>query len=229
MADAIDQRLGQSESLVLPLGEWACSLPVNLDGKVFTFERHEYLMDVYADSHPDITLLKATQMGLTTYGLLRAVYGCRYKGYKGVLYVMPSRSDALDVARGRVNPLMAENSETLGSWLRETDSASLKQIGAGFVYFRGMRSRVSLKSIPIDFLVTDELDEAPPKALDMAMERLSHSEFKHVLRLSNPTCPDFGIDKQFQQTDQRYWHLKCPSCGAWTSLEETFPESLIRS
>ena len=42
---------------------------------------------------------------------------------------------------------------------------------------RGMKSRVGLKSIPVDFLVLDEMDEASPSAVDMAMERMSHSEF----------------------------------------------------
>jgi hypothetical protein len=63
----------------------------------------------------------------------------------------------------------------------------------------------------------------------MAMERMGHSEFKEVLMLSNPTIPDYGIDKAFQETDQRYWLLKCPSCGHYTCLEDTFPECLIET
>ncbi len=61
------------------------------------------------------------------------------------------------------------------------------------------------------------------------MERMAHSEFKEVLMLSNPTLPDYGIDHAFQQTDQRYWHLKCRACGAWTCLEETFPGCLVET
>jgi len=68
-----------------------------------------------------------------------------------------------------------------------------------------MNSRVSLKSIPVDYIIFDELDEAPQNSIDMAMERMAHSEFKNVLKLSNPTLPDYGIDKTFQETDQRYW------------------------
>jgi hypothetical protein len=90
-----------------------------------------------------------------------------------------------------------------------------------------MRSRVSLKSVPVDFIVFDELDEAPQKAVDMAMQRMAHSEVKEWLKLSNPTLPDYGIDKAFQETDQRYWKLKCPSCGHYTCLEDTFPACLV--
>jgi hypothetical protein len=79
----------------------------------------------------------------------------------------------------------------------------------------------------VDLLVLDELDEAPQNAVDVAMERMAHSEFKEVLKLSNPTLPDYGIDKAFQETDQRYWLLKCEACGQWTCLENTFPDCLV--
>ena len=75
----------------------------------------------------------------------------------------------------------------MGRWLQDTDSVGLKRVWNAHLYFRGMRSAIGLKSIPIDFLILDELDEANPNAIDMAMARMSHSEFKEVLRLSNPT------------------------------------------
>ena len=56
-----------------------------------------------------------------------------------------------------------------------------------------MKSRLGLKSIPVDFLILDEMDEASPAAVDMAMERMSHSEYREVLKLSNPTCPTLAL------------------------------------
>ena len=56
---------------------------------------------------------------------------------------------------------------------------------------------------------------------------MAHSEFKEVWKLSNPTLPDYGIDKAFQETDQRYWLLKCQKCGEHTCLEDTFPDCLV--
>ena len=52
------------------------------------------------------------------------------------------------------------------------------------------------------------------------------ANLRKALKLSNPTIPDYGIDKAFQETDQRYWLLKCPACGHYTCLEDTFPECL---
>jgi len=122
--------------------------------------------------------------------------------------------------------LIDENPDTIGKWIKDTDSANIKRIWNAFLYLRGMKSRVGLKSIPVDLTVFDELDEAPQLAIDMALERMAHSEFKEVLKLSNPTLPDYGIDAAFQETDQRYWLLKCDKCGEYTCLEDTFPDCL---
>lgn len=200
---------------------------VILDGRPFTFDRHEYLIDPYQDDHPDITEMKAAQLGLTSKAMLRALYGARYKGYRGVLYLFPSRSDVLDFSKGRISPLIEDNPDLIGQWVKDTDSAGIKRIWNTFFYLRGMQSRVGLKSIPVDLIIFDELDEAVQNAVDMAMERMGHSEFREVLKLSNPTLPDYGIDKAFQETDQRFWLLKCPACGSWTCLEDTFPGCLL--
>ena len=200
---------------------------ITLDGKPFTYDRHEYLIEPYQDNHPHLVEEKAAQMGLTSKAMLRVSYGARYRGYRGILYLFPSKSDVTDFSKGRIDPLIDENPETIGKWLKDTDSANIKRIWNAFLYLRGMKSRVGLKSIPVDFIIFDELDEAAQNALDMAMERMGHSEFKEVLKLSNPTLPDYGIDKAFQETDQRYWVLKCDKCGDYTCLEDTFPDCLV--
>jgi hypothetical protein len=69
-----------------------------------------------------------------------------------------------------------------------------------------MQSRVGLKSIPVDFIVFDELDEAPQNAVDMALERMAHSEFRNVLQLSNPTLPS----KRYATTiPSRFFRAAC--------------------
>ena len=123
------------------LADWAVNTPVILDGRPFTFGRHEYLMEPYRDDHPYVVEMKAAQLGLTTKAMLQAVYGCRYRGFKGVLYLFPGKSDVTDFSRGRVSPLIDENEGTIGKWLKDTDSANIKGIWNAFLYLRGMRSR----------------------------------------------------------------------------------------
>ena len=186
-------------------------------------------MTPYQDNHPNTSEMKAAQMGLTSKAMLKVVYGARFGGYRGILYLFPSKSDVTDFSKGRIDPLIDENPDTIGSWIRDTDAANIKRIWNAFLYLRGMKSRTGLKSVPADLVIFDELDEAPQNAVDMAMERMSHSEYKEAWKLSNPTLPDYGIDKAFQQTDQRYWLLKCQKCGESTCLEDTFPGCLLEA
>jgi hypothetical protein len=227
LLSSIDQRFADATGAVPSLADWAVNTPVILDGRPFTFERHEYLIEPYQDDHPHQVEMKAAQLGLTSRAILKAVHKARYGSYRGILYLFPNKTDVTDFSKGRVDPLIDENPETIGKWIKNTDSANIKRIWDCYVYLRGMASRVGLKSVPIDFIILDEMDEAAQNAINMALERMAHSEHKEVLKLSNPTINDYGIDKAFQETDQRYWLLKCEKCGEYTCLEDTFPDCLI--
>jgi hypothetical protein len=60
----------------------------------------------------------------------------------------------------------------------------------------------------------------------MAKERLSHSDYKRIIELSNPSLPDYGIDEAYQKSDQRHWTTKCGACGTWTAMDKEFPIKL---
>lgn len=224
LLNQIDATLSGDSSYIAPFWEWVTTEKIVLDGKVFSFKKHEYLVVPYQDDHHFQVEMKATQLGLTSKALLRVVYGCRYGSYRGILYLFPSRTDVTDLSKTRLTPLIEDNPANIGLWLRETDSANVKKIWNSFLYLRGMKSRVGLKSVPVDFEIFDELDEAPPNAVDMALERMGHSEVGHQLYLSNPTLPDYGIDKLFQTTDQQYWLLKCSGCNEYNNLVDLFPD-----
>ncbi len=223
LLNSIDRAFeGDSGREIPPLGLWARKERIVLDGRPFDFDKHEYLIEPYADTHPYQVEIKATQLGLTSKALLRVVHSCRFGQYSGILYLFPSKTDVTEMSKGRLNPLIEDNPETIGSWIAETDSANVKKIWKSFLYLRGMQSRISLKSVPVDFIVFDELDEAPQENISMAKARMSHSEYGHMLFLSNPTMPDFGIDGLFSETDQQFWLLKCPRCNHYTDIVQSF-------
>jgi hypothetical protein len=161
------------------LDEWVLACKIILDGKPFSFEKHEYLREPYHDPHPHVLEMKATQLGLTVKAALRSIHGSITGKYpRGVLYLFPTKTDVTDFSKGRITPLITDNEDSIARWIIDTDSANLKQIGSSFLYLRGMQSRVGLKSVPADFLVFDELDEAPQASIKMAMERMAHSDVK---------------------------------------------------
>lgn len=226
--NSLDRVTNYEEGGRKPFEEWVKG--IILDGNPFVYDKHEYLRLPYSDFHPWTVEEKAAQLGLTSKAMLKVSYGCRYETYRGILYLFPSKTDVTEFSKGRITPLIEDNPDTLGAWIKDvrgSDSANLKRIWNSIVYFRGMQSRIGLKSVPADYIVFDEIDEAPEKKIDMAMERMGHSEFKHVNMLSNPTLPDYGINRQFKLTDQRYWLLKCPKCNHYTCMEDTFPDCII--
>ena len=205
-----------------PVATWAVKR-VRLDGKPFSFEGHTYLRELYDDSSAHVILVKSAQVGGTVWALLRSLHACL--AGLNTLYLFPTRTDVIEFSKSRVKPLLEDN-EFLRKSISDTDTAGLKRIGDAHFYLRGMRSPVGIKSIPVDLLVFDELDEATPDAKTRAKERLSHSSYKRVIELSNPSIPDFGIDEAFQASDQRHWHLKCPACNEWTAPALAFPRTL---
>lgn len=193
---------------------------MRLDGRPFSFAGHEYLRGIYDDTAPHVVLCKAAQIGGTTWAVLRSFHAC-VNGLN-VGYYFPTRTDVHDFSKSRIGPLLADNS-FLSERMHDTDAVGLKRIGESYLYLRGMQSTVGMKSIPVDMLVFDELDESTPEARAMALERIAHSHYKRVIELSNPSLPDYGIDEVFQRSDQRHWTLKCPGCGHWFAPDKEFP------
>jgi Bacteriophage tail assembly protein len=202
------------------VGEWACQKGVILDRGPFSFSRHEYLEVPYKDNHPYQVEKKCAQMGNTTRALLRAFYAAIYLNFVGVLYLFPSKTGSSDFSKTRVTPLIDKNFDAIGKYVTETDSVSIKRIKNCNLLLRGTRSTEGLRSDPTDLNIYDEFDLFEFNVEEVADARIAHSDFGWTHYLSNPTLPNFGIDKKFQETDQRYWLLKCPKCGKWTNPVE---------
>ncbi len=169
-----------------------------------------------------MVIRKAAQMGASEYAISRALHFAILRGGRTV-YFFPSDHDVGEFSRDRFAPAV-EESPYLKALVRDTDTAGLKQIGKGSIYFRGTRSRTRMKSVPADFLIFDELDEMIPANVSLAEKRLGHSEWGWSLRLSTPSLPEYGVDAAFGETDQRHWLLRCPGCGRWRCLEDEFLE-----
>lgn len=203
-----------------------------LGGKTFSFDGHQYLEEIWEEVPKcrDLTIEKAAQMGASTVELVDTFHGCQNGRYpQGVLYLLPARSDVTEFSKTKSQSIIDEN-PLLQSWIRETDSANIKGISDAYLYFRGMQSRVGLKTITVNKIIFDEVEEIKdPTLVALAMERMSHVEDAFVHRLSVPKFPDEGIDANFQASDQRYWVIKCVHCGTENCLEDEFPGCIIET
>jgi len=208
-----------------------------LGGRKFTFEGHEYEVDMLKENAPRQCYKKGAQMGITEVNVLKTLHGLLFGRYpQGVLYLFPTVNDVTDFSRGRFGPLVGDNEE-ISKQVQTTDAVGVKRIRKSMLYLRGARvtgkiegiKRTSsqLKGVPVDRLVCDEVDEMESSMVDLAIERLGHSLVKEEAYLSTPSIPDFGIDKFYNDSDQRVWMIKCSHCGGETCLELEFPTCLL--
>ena len=210
------------------LSFWASEFVTLEHGGPLSFVKHPYLIDVYQDRHPRLVFIKATQVGLSTFSALKVIHGCIYRYPLGAIYFFPTDSAISSFSRSRIAPLIENNPDSIGKYVEDTDAISLKKIGKSFLYLKGMGTRLAVLSVPADVIVMDELDSADPELMTMARKRLSASAFKEEVYLSNPSIPGYGIDLLFQDSDQKHWLLKCPHCGEWNCVDETFPDCLLK-
>jgi hypothetical protein len=219
---------------------WALYGGIKLQGGFFAHKWHEYLAEPLRCYHPNQCAKKAAQMGFTEKSVIRSLHGMIKARFKiGALHLFPTQDDVADFSKARFNPLIADNPEEIGAYVRNTDATNIKRIGDAMLYLRGGRPTRSveglkdtsskLKSIPVDRLVIDERDEIPDTMVDLALERLSHSDVKEVERLSTPMIPDSGIDLDYKNSDQRMWVIRCQHCGTDNILELEFPNCLTRT
>jgi phage terminase large subunit GpA-like protein len=101
-----------------------------------------------------------------------------------------------------------------------------KEFPGGIVVVTGANSAVGLRSMPVRDLFLDEIDAYPPDAdsegdpLTLAIQRTSTFARKKIFIVSTPTIQGLSrIEKEFNETDQRYFFVPCPHCGFFQVLK----------
>ena len=213
---------------------WAKAISLKVGGGAFDLLDHPYQVDVI-DSPSRVKVRKwSTQVGKTLTRIIPESHALIYKKYpQGAGFIFPN-DDLVDrFSKGRFKTLVDDN-PLFAKYITSTDTSSLKRINGSNLYFLGakvkqkiqgeVKSSASLKEAPMDSLNFDEVDEIDPAMIDLAMDRVNHSTIKNISYTGSPTIPDFGIDKLFQESDQKVWMIRCEHCGGWTCLELEFPE-----
>jgi len=238
MGDLSDQQIAQYMQ-TLDCFTWITDNKLELSHGPWKLAGHEYQVGWLQHDGREQCFIKGAQIGATEVLVLRTLHGMIMGHYpQGSLYLFPTRDDVRDFSKARFDPLISAN-PFIGGFVQNTDAQNIKQIGRGFLYLRGARSTKNvggakksssqLKSIPVDRVVFDELDEMESDMIILAKERVSHSEKKELMYLGTPTIPDYGIDRMYQLSTQNAWFIRCEACGKETCLDIEFPNSIRRN
>ncbi len=189
---------------------------VNEYNKPIEFSNHRFLIEYMADDSQVIIARKCAQVGATMAEILKAAHSALFKGLNTIHTLQTN-----DVIKGfvapKVNPIIEYNPK-----LKEAvklDSESLKQYGTGFVFYRGANAESQAINITADILCIDEYDRSNQRVVEMYASRLDASAHKLRRYFSNPSAIGAGVDRLYNQSDQRYWLVTCPVCSHRSYLD----------
>lgn len=184
------------------------------------------------DCNDDWVGKKGAQMAFTLACLMRGLQTIDIKQVD-VMYILPKQKpDAMDFSKSKLDPILNNSQYLKNLFSGGVDNAGHKQAGNVNFYLRGSRSRSALKSISVGLQIYDEYDEMAQVNLSLAEERSAGYEEKDIqtIKISTPTFPDYGISKEYENSDQSHYFFKCPFCSQngkpkWTEFLDL--ESLI--
>lgn len=187
-------------------------------GEVIDFHKYRFMYDVYIDRSPLLVCMKAAQIGFTTYEILKTAHECRNEKID-IIYVLPTADDVKKFSGGKTNKIIAWN-PVLQSWTKDKDSVEQKQFGSNTVYYQGSWTERAALMITAKKLVVDEYDRCKPQIVAQYDSRLQSVANPKKAFFSNPSYPDFGVDKFYKLSDQKKWHIT-HSCGKQFVMDES--------
>lgn len=189
-----------------------------------TFKYHPWAREMHDSNAVENVGQKSAQAAYTETALNRTFFKIDVER-TDCLYVLPNtKPDAADFSSARFDAAL-ELSEHLATLFSDVKNVGHKRAGSTNLYVRGSRGRGGLKSIPVGFMVLDEYDEMDQAQVSLALERMSGQFSKQVWKISTPTAPNFGINKDFNLSTQEHFFFQCPACSRWTEL--IYPDCLI--
>lgn len=181
------------------------------NGEILNFNNYRFLLGVYADNSLWICSMKAAQIGFTTYEILKSLFEAKNENID-IIYVLPTADDVKQFSGGKTNRII-DNNPILQEWTADKDSVEQKRVGKATIYYRGSWTERTALMISAKKLIVDEYDRCKTSVVEQYDSRLQAVNNARKAFFSNPSRPDFGIDKIYHKSDQKKWHIT-HSCGA---------------
>ncbi len=228
LADQIKESIkaGLNRRSVQKCSDWAQKYIVlgNPIPGPLTFKYHPWSRAMHDSEAPVNNGRKSAQAAYTQTVLQRTFFMIDVRRID-CLYVLPNKTpDAGDFSASRFD-VMLELSEHLKKLFSDVKNVGHKRAGPTSLYIRGSHSESGLRSIPVGFMVLDEYDAMDQTNAKFAIERMSGQMYKQVWKISTPTIPNWGIDKEVQVSTEQRFFFKCPLCSRHTEL--TFPDCFV--
>lgn len=208
---AVKLRFGTA-SATDSMGEWICQ-NTTIKKRPFNFEHYEFQRAIADDMHPDMSVIKCSQVGLTEVQIRKFLALLTRGNSLNGIFTLPNEKMFTKIYQGRIKPILETeevfNPETGNTPVRRKDQI---QIRDSFGYITGC-SEGDATSTSADFLFHDEVDLSPEDILSLYQSRVQNSDLQITQRFSTPTFLGYGIDKFSSLTDQREYVIRCEACN----------------
>lgn len=178
-----------------------------------------------------VVFMKAAQVGATEAGN-NWIGFVIHQAPGPMLAVQPTVELAKRNSRHRIDPLI-EESPALREKVRPARSRDAgntmlsKEFAGGILIMTGANSAVGLRSTPARYIFLDEIDAYPASADDegdpVTLAEARSQTFAHrrkVFLVSTPTIRGLSrIEREYEASDQRRYHVPCPHCGVFQWLK----------
>lgn len=199
------------------------------------------IMDALSPDDPctEVTFQKGTQIGGSEagYNWLGSVIDVWPAPF---MLVMPTTDTAKRISKQRLATMIEETPALRGKVAdpkarESSNSILLKEFPGGVLVVTGANSGPGLRSMPVRFLMLDEVD-AYPSDVDgegdpcvVAEKRTTNWSRKKIFRCSSPKHKATSrIARYYSASDQRRYFVPCPECASEQSLKWTQMRWLTR-
>lgn len=216
--ERLNLSVSQNQSLDF-MPEWMCNNtmhPTN-SSKPWTFDDHEFQIDILKSTSHRQTIKKCSQVGLSELAARKALALAVLRQGIQLIYTLPTGSFAQMFAKTRIDPII-DNSPTMVALVdRDTNNTKLKKIGSSFIHFVGTYSASAPISIPASYVVSDEVDFSDQAVLTEFNSRLGHQKESESfnIKFSTPTVEGYSISADFDLSSQARYAVKCTHCNGW--------------
>lgn len=197
-----------------PLAEWITE-HTSLRRRPFSYKRYPFQERIADDEHPNLSVIKCSQVGLTEIQIRKFFAMLRRENGLSGIFSFPNEAMYKRNYATRMKPIIENdtvfNPPSVNKPIRRMD---LTQVGDSFGYVTGC-GESDATSINADILFHDELDLSPSDMIALFQSRLQGSDKRITQSFSTPTFLGYGIDRNFSLSDQHYYLVRCPSCNHW--------------
>lgn len=189
---------------------WAMSLDIKTEtGEPMEYSDRGFMIDIFCDMHPLQVMMKCSQVGATTFEILKAYFLAQVMNRR-IIYSLPTATLVEDLNTTKLEPIESHNPKIIAG---VTNNKKSKSWGKGFILFRGTRGEAQDVMVSADYIIADEVNHSDISVVEGLESRLSASKIQAQWWFGHPTSPGIGVDLKWQESDQREWHVKCRGCG----------------